>query len=107
LAAKENNVERLYLCDVMKSQRNKAAVEVSKTINHKAPLENDIRKVIDNKNVDAIFMATPDLWHTPGAWIALQVGKHIYLEKPCSHNPEEGKLLVAMVLFPRYTQPTF
>ncbi|TRX24843.1 Gfo/Idh/MocA family oxidoreductase [Flavobacterium franklandianum] len=95
LAAKENNVEILYLCDVMKSQRDKAALAISKVINHKAILENDIRKVIDNKNVDAIFMATPDHWHAPGACMAMQAGKHVYLEKPCSHNPKEGELLVA------------
>jgi predicted dehydrogenase len=95
IAAKENNVELLYLCDVMKSQREKAAVEFSKHIKEKPVLENDIRKIIDDKHVDAIFMATPDHWHAPGACMAMQAGKHVYLEKPCSHNPKESELLVA------------
>jgi len=95
IAAKENNVKLLYLCDVMKSQRDKAGEKVSKMISNKPVLENDIRKVIDDKNVDAIFMATPDHWHAPGACMAMQAGKHVFLEKPCSHNPKEGELLVA------------
>ena len=95
IAAKENNIELKYLCDVMKSQRDSAANAVSKKIKNKPILENDIRKIIDDKNVDAIFMATPDHWHAPGACMAMQAGKHVYLEKPCSHNPREGELLVA------------
>ncbi|MCF6361349.1 MAG: Gfo/Idh/MocA family oxidoreductase [Cyclobacteriaceae bacterium] len=94
IAQKDNNVELLYLCDVMKSQREKAAKNFSKSIKNKPVLENDIRKIMDDKNVDAIFMATPDHWHTPGACMAMQAGKHVYLEKPCSHNPREGELIV-------------
>ncbi|RPE00268.1 gfo/Idh/MocA family oxidoreductase [Aureibaculum marinum] len=95
IAAKNSNVELLYLCDVMKSQRDKAADVVSKAITNKFKLENDIRKIIDDKKVDAIFMATPDHWHAPGACMAMEADKHVYLEKPCSHNPREGELLVA------------
>nr|WP_299074432.1 Gfo/Idh/MocA family oxidoreductase [uncultured Allomuricauda sp.] len=95
IADKKSNVKLLYLCDVMKSQRDSAAEVVSKALSHKPALENDIRKVINDKDVDAIFMATPDHWHAPGACMAMQAGKHVYLEKPCSHNPREGELLVA------------
>ncbi|WP_406684689.1 Gfo/Idh/MocA family oxidoreductase [Seonamhaeicola sp. MEBiC1930] len=95
IASKKSNVELLYLCDVMKSQRDKAAGVVSEVLRNKPILENDIRNVINDKNVDAIFMATPDHWHAPGACMAMQAGKHVYLEKPCSHNPREGELLVA------------
>ncbi|WP_366186924.1 Gfo/Idh/MocA family oxidoreductase [Flavobacterium ovatum] len=92
---KNNNVELHYLCDVMKSQRDKAAAKYSDKLSSKPKLENDIRKIINDKNVDAIFMATPDHWHAPGACMAMQAGKHVFLEKPCSHNPQEGELLVA------------
>ncbi|MRX65377.1 Gfo/Idh/MocA family protein [Maribacter luteus] len=92
---KKNNIELSYLCDVMKSQRDKAATFVSQNSHHKPALENDIRKILDDKKVDAIFMATPDHWHAPGACMAMQAGKHVYLEKPCSHNLEEGELLIA------------
>ncbi len=95
IAAKENNIDLRYLCDVMKSQRDKAAIAVSDLLPTQPVLENDIRKIMDDREVDAIFMATPDHWHAPGACMAMQAGKHVYLEKPCSHNPEEGELLVA------------
>lgn len=95
IAAKENNIELRYLCDVMKSQRDNAALAVSKQITDPPILENDIRKIMDDKEIDAIFMATPDHWHAPGACMAMEAGKHVYLEKPCSHNPKEGELLVA------------
>ena len=95
IADKKNNVRLLYLCDVMKSQRDKAGVYVSGKIKNTPILENDIRKVLEDEQVDAVFMATPDHWHTPGACMAMEAGKHVYLEKPCSHNPKEGEILVA------------
>jgi predicted dehydrogenase len=49
--------------------------------------------MLDDKNVDAVVIATPDHWHTPAALYALQAGKHVYLEKPVSHNPREGEML--------------
>ncbi len=54
----------------------------------------DIRKLLENKDIDAVTIATPDHWHTPMAIMAMQAGKHVYLEKPCSHNPQEGEWLV-------------
>lgn len=90
-----NNIELLYLCDVMDSQLEKAAANVSEKTKDKFKIEKDIRKVLADKNLDAVFMATPDHWHAPGACMAMQAGKHVYLEKPCSHNPKEGELLVA------------
>ncbi|PQB07681.1 dehydrogenase [Polaribacter filamentus] len=92
---KNNNIKLLYLCDVMKSQRDEAAANFGKSLDYKVALENDIRKVLEDKNVDAVFMATPDHWHTPGAIMAMQAGKHVYLEKPCSHNMHENELVVA------------
>jgi len=95
IATKENNVRLKYLCDVMPSQLEKAQEKVSKKIDYKIKSEEDIRKIINDKDIDAIFMATPDHWHTPGAIMAMQAGKHVYLEKPCSHNPHENELVVA------------
>ena len=95
ISDKNNNIELSYLCDVMKSQRIKAAGIFSKISSHSPKLENDIRKIFDDKRVDAVYMATPDHWHAPGACMAMTSGKHVYLEKPCSHNLNEGELLVS------------
>ena len=57
--------------------------------------EQDFRRYLDNKDVDAVVIATPDHWHAPMAMMALDAGKHVYVEKPCSHNPAEGEMLVA------------
>ncbi len=54
----------------------------------------DLRRVLDDKSVDAIAVATPDHWHAPAAIMACEAGKHVYVEKPCSHNLHEGRLLV-------------
>lgn len=95
ISMKSSNVELLYLCDVMARQREKAAVRFGKLLDYKPRLENDIRKVLEDQRVDALFNATPDHWHAPGTWMALKAGKHVYVEKPCSHNPREGELLTA------------
>jgi predicted dehydrogenase len=94
IVAKESNARILYLCDVMQSQMDKADAKVGEKINYKPKLEVDVKKILDDKDVDAIFMATPDHWHTPGAIMAMQAGKHVYLEKPCSHNAWENQLVV-------------
>ena len=55
----------------------------------------DFRRVLDDKSVDAIGIATPDHWHAPMTLLALKAGKHVYLEKPSGHNPHEDELLIA------------
>ncbi len=95
ISRKDSNVQLITLCDVMKKQRESAVKQFSKHIDYTPKLENDIRKVIEDKNIDVLINATPDHWHAPGTWMAVQAGKHVYVEKPCSHNPHEGELLVA------------
>nr|WP_319509521.1 Gfo/Idh/MocA family oxidoreductase [uncultured Draconibacterium sp.] len=95
IALERNNVELLYLCDVKESQRVKAGKVVADRMDYKPKLENDIRKVIEDTKVDALFNLTPDHWHAPGSIMALKEGKHVYVEKPCSHNMAENELLVA------------
>ncbi|WP_236980943.1 Gfo/Idh/MocA family protein [Membranihabitans maritimus] len=94
IASKKANVQLLYLCDVMKSQRERAAKKFEEYIDYSPTLENSFFNVIEDKDVDAIINATPDHWHAPGTWLAVENGKHVYVEKPCSHNPKEGELLV-------------
>jgi predicted dehydrogenase len=75
-----------------------AAADVIEKAGKKRPRAlSDMRRVFDDKNIDAVVIATPDHWHTPAALMACDAGKDVYLEKPCSHNLREGKLLVDTV----------
>lgn len=88
------NVEVAYICDPDATVLAKTIKEIG-TIRGKKPEGfADIRKMLDKKDLDAIAIAAPDHWHTPAAIMALQAGKHVYVEKPCSHNPREGEMLV-------------
>lgn len=94
ITMKENNVELVYLCDVKRSQREKAASNFEKLLNYVPKLENDLRNLIDDPKVDAVFNATPDHWHAPGTIMAMEGGKHVYVEKPCSHNLAESEMMI-------------
>ena len=94
VANPKSNVRLLYLCDVMQSQMKNAQKRFNEVIDYSVKLEEDFFKVIEDPQVDAILLATPDHWHAPGTWLANAAGKHVYVEKPCSHNPHEGELLV-------------
>jgi predicted dehydrogenase len=87
------NSEVAYLCDVDSTVLGKAKSAPRQARAPKA-IE-DFRRALDDKSVDAVSIATPDHWHAPMAILALQAGKHVYLEKPCGHNAREGELLVA------------
>lgn len=54
----------------------------------------DFRQALDDASVDAVVISTPDHWHAPAAIMACAAGKHVYVEKPCSHNVREGRLLI-------------
>ena len=59
-----------------------------------ANTEKDLRILLQSKEVDAITIATPEHLQCPFTLLAIQAGKHVYLEKPGSHNPAEGEMLV-------------
>ena len=80
--------------DVKKSQREKVAKDLQDRIDYTPRQTEDLRTVLEDADVDAIFNATPDHWHAPGSLMALAAGKHVYVEKPCSHNMAESELLV-------------
>ncbi|MGE3821023.1 MAG: Gfo/Idh/MocA family protein, partial [Isosphaeraceae bacterium] len=87
-------VEFAYVCDPDETRRVAAATAV-RIVSGKAPRAvKDLREVLDDRAVDAVTVATPDHWHAPAAILALNAGKHVYVEKPCSHNVREGRLLV-------------
>jgi predicted dehydrogenase len=87
-------VEIKYTCDVDDNNAAKCAALVEKKTGKKPQAIRDIRKVLDDKEITAITIATPDHWHTPAAILAAKAGKHVYVEKPCSHNPHEAVMLV-------------
>lgn len=89
------DVEIAYVCDPDEKRLAQASDEAAK-ISKRAPKSvKDLRRILDDRSVDAVVIATPDHWHTPAAILALDAGKHVYVEKPCSHNVREGRLLTA------------
>src|SRR5215469_12761025 len=92
--AKQADVEVAYCCDADKDRAGKAAEEVNKVAGKAPQAVQDYRKVLDDKAVDALIIATCNHWHAPATILACAAGKHVYVEKPCSHNPREGELLV-------------
>jgi predicted dehydrogenase len=94
LKANKDAVRITHVCDVDSNILKKFADSVQQEMGYAPVVEKDFRSVLQQKDVDAITIATPDHWHTPMAIAGLQAGKHVYVEKPCSHNPAEGALLV-------------
>jgi predicted dehydrogenase len=88
------NCDVTYICDVDRREFPKFGAAAEKAFGKSPKQEKDIRTVLESKEVDAITIATPEHWHTPMALMALAAGKHVYLEKPSSHNPREGELLL-------------
>jgi predicted dehydrogenase len=82
------------VCDVDSVTLKKFAESTQHEMGEAPATDKDFRNILALKEIDAITIATPDHWHTPMAILALQAGKHVYVEKPCSHNPAEGALLV-------------
>ncbi|MCE5347662.1 MAG: Gfo/Idh/MocA family oxidoreductase [Bacteroidales bacterium] len=93
--ANQENAEIIYVCDVDSRAEAKCSDAIEKLKNKRPKAMPDFRKALESRDLDAIVIAAPDHWHAPSAILASKAGKHVYLEKPCSHNPREGELLVA------------
>ncbi|HET6702295.1 MAG TPA: Gfo/Idh/MocA family oxidoreductase [Gemmatimonadaceae bacterium] len=91
---RSKNTEVAYLCDVDASVLAKARGELRQDQTRSPGAIGDFRRALDDKDVDAIVIAAPDHWHAPAAILALEAGKHVYVEKPASHNARELELLV-------------
>src|SRR5208283_6209440 len=93
--AQLKNVEIAAVCDI---DENIMADRVAAMVKHGIPKPTtfvDVRKLLEDKSIDAISIATPNHWHSlMGIW-ACQAGKDVYVEKPCSHCWWEGHQLVA------------
>src|ERR1017187_2534130 len=82
-------VEITYICDVDDRAIAKGIKETAKRQNPEPKGLRDFRKMLKDKSVDVVTIATPDHWHKPMAIFAMAAGKHVYVEKPCSPNPYE------------------
>lgn len=92
--ARQNNCDVLHICDVdsraiLACQKRLEVAQEMKTKGFR-----DFRESIQDTEIDALVIAAPDHWHAPAALLAMQAGKHVYLEKPSSHNPHEGEILI-------------
>jgi len=89
------NVEIAAVCDIDESVLNKRLDEIEKEAKKRPAAFTDLRKLLEDKSIDAISIATPNHSHTMQAIWSMQAGKHVYVEKPCSHNIFESQQVVA------------
>jgi predicted dehydrogenase len=93
--ARVPNVEITYICDVDSRAIKKGIDTVARNQSSAPKGEKDIRRMLEDPELDAVSIAMPDHWHTPAAVLACAAGKHVYLEKPGSHNAAECAMVVA------------
>lgn len=92
--AQQDICDVIHICDVDSTAITKCLTNLKDRQSIKAKGFTDFRESIESKDVDILVIAAPDHWHAPAALIGMQADKHIYVEKPCSHNPKEGEILV-------------
>ena len=92
--ALQPNAEVAYISDVDSRAQARCIEAVGKIQGSNPEGIPDFRNALEKKDFDIMVIATPDHWHAPAAIMASQAGKHVYLEKPASHNPQEGEWLV-------------
>src|SRR6185369_7442913 len=92
----QKDVRIVHVCDVDRTRLATAAKNAA--VEGREPATaTDMRRLLENREVAAVFIATPDHWHAPASILALDAGKHVYVEKPCSHNIREGRLMADAV----------
>lgn len=91
---KDNNVNCLALSDVDGKILEERTAEVEKMTGTKPAAHADFRELLDNPEIDAVIIGTPDHWHATMMIMALEAGKHVYVEKPMGHSIEECNAMV-------------
>ncbi len=91
----KDNVELAALCEVDATLLGQHVADVERQTGKKPMAFDDMRRVFDDKTIDAVSFATPNHWHALGTIWACQAGKDVYVEKPASHNILEGRTAVA------------
>ena len=92
--ALQKNTEVLYICDVEEKAMAKGIKAVQDAVDKTPKGEKDIRKMLELNDIDAVYLAPPDHWHVPATIMSCVAGKHVYVEKPLSHNPAEGEMAI-------------
>ena len=99
---KQPDVQCVALCDVDESVRNKRATDTEKLQSSKPKLYDDYRRLLDDRDIDAVIIGTPDHWHCLIACDALSAGRHVYVEKPLANSVEECNTLMKVAArYPR------
>lgn len=93
--AKLPGVETAVVCDVDERAIAKGIQAASREQGRAPRGERDVRRVVEDPEVDALVIAAPDHWHGPATILACAAGKHVYVEKPATHNAREGELAIA------------
>jgi len=88
------DVNVTHLCDADQASLERANQVIAKAGQGQPKTTNDMRHLFDDKTVDAVVISTPDHWHAPATILACDAGKHVYVEKPASHNIREGRLMI-------------
>jgi len=83
-----------YVCDVDSRAMDRCALDVSQLAGREPRKVADFRRILDDQSVDALVIAAPDHWHAPATILGCTANKHVYCEKPASHNPAEGEMMV-------------
>ena len=87
-------VEVAVVCDVDSRAMDFAAEEIFRRTGKRPRKEKDLRKILEDPEIDGLVAAIPDHWHAASAWMAMEAGKAIYVEKPCSFCGAEGQVLL-------------
>ncbi|MCX8036894.1 MAG: Gfo/Idh/MocA family oxidoreductase [Candidatus Sumerlaeia bacterium] len=85
------------LSDADKTSMEQAAQQIEKKQGNPPAMHQDFRKLLEMKNVQAVIIATPDHWHALQTILACQAGKDVFVEKPISHNIQEGLAMIKVV----------
>lgn len=99
--ARQEDCEVAYVCDVDVRAAEKTAQALWTAADGREPAQSrrpeviaDVRRALDDPDVDVLVIAAPDHWHAPAALMAMKAGKDVYVEKPCGHNARECEILV-------------
>ena len=84
--AQDPRARIVALCDVDTRVAGPLAEQLAKEYQHKPRVEVDVRRLLDDHSIDALVVATPNHWHAPATILGCRAGKHVYVEKPCSHT---------------------